>query len=779
MLTDTETDASSSYMAEYGQKLLDGGFRPIPIEPRKKSPGRIDNRGGWINLAWERYKTAPVTPAIVRMWGGWPECGIGIICGDVVAVDIDLNDEAQCDLAYGIFNRMLGATPAVRIGRPPRRLLVYRTDVPFRKISAGPVEVLAEGQQFVAYGIHPDGHEYHWPAERLHELTMADLPTVTEAQVREAVNAVLDALPAEATRGARIAVEPENRSEHRTSSEGLLGTHEGIAAALEAIPNDDKTSWDDWNKVGMAIFCARGPSGFDLFEKWSQKSSKCGRSESETPFKRWASYMRSPPDRGGAGTIYYLAEETGWRLDPSIDKYPQPDRSHIDIIAFTGPPAVVEEVDEVDEDEAPRERGPQEDTELPEQFTRCGGLLQGITDWICSGAPSPNRPLALGAAIVTIGTIIGRCLAGPTGLGSHTMVICMAGTGIGKDHPMRSVGNILTALKMESAIGSGDLMSTSALYTLMSTSPLNVSCIDEYGDFLKKITNPRSPATNGILRALKEMYSVNLNYSNRVDWAAKKSERIYFPSMSIYGVTTFEQFFDAVSSKDVKDGFINRHILIATNIKTRGKVAYGVNRTKPSAPLLEDLIYLRSMTTHEGNIGKAFEQVPGMEVMTYQVPWSTDGKGEAVWDRFNDEVWAKIERGDEDADFWQRTGENALKLALIHAASRLPEELEITEEDMEWGRGLASWSTLQMIRGVERYVSENDNQRDYKTVLERIRAKGGIVTRRKLAQSFNGRFLGRRLDEVLSSLVGAGEIEIEVKAPRRGGHPVHTIKLKR
>jgi RecA-family ATPase len=341
MLTDTETVASSSYMADYGQKLIDGGFRPIPIEPRKKWPARVDNRGGWINLGWEQYKTIPITPSHIRMWGSWSECGIGIICGDVVAVDIDLNDEAQCDLAYGIFNRMLGPTPAVRIGRAPRRLLVYRTETPFKKVSAGPIEVLADGQQFVAYGIHPEGHEYRWVGDRLHELTMAELPLVDEHMIRLAVQAVLEALPEEATKGARVAQGaldlPPGATEHQSSSYGLLGTREAIVSALDFFPNED-LPYDDWRDVGFAIYNGLGATGegFELFDKWSQKSTTKYNSTSETVKIRWAAMLKSPPTIIGAGTLYKMAFDAGWKPD-GIDLHPQPDLSHVDISGFLTP----------------------------------------------------------------------------------------------------------------------------------------------------------------------------------------------------------------------------------------------------------------------------------------------------------------------------------------------------------------------------------------------------------------------------------------------------------
>ena len=43
-----------------------------------------------------------------------------------------------------------------------------------------------------------------------------------------------------------------------------------VAAAVEAIPNPD-LSWNDWKRIGMAIWVATGGSdhGRELFDKWS------------------------------------------------------------------------------------------------------------------------------------------------------------------------------------------------------------------------------------------------------------------------------------------------------------------------------------------------------------------------------------------------------------------------------------------------------------------------------------------------------------------------------
>jgi hypothetical protein len=67
---------------------------------------------------------------------------------------------------------MIGLS-AVRTGRAPKRALLFRTDVPFKKISTPiffspdgcthKVEILGWGQHIVVHGIHPDTHApYTW-----------------------------------------------------------------------------------------------------------------------------------------------------------------------------------------------------------------------------------------------------------------------------------------------------------------------------------------------------------------------------------------------------------------------------------------------------------------------------------------------------------------------------------------------------------------------------------------------------------------------------------------
>ena len=56
----------------------------------------------------------------------------------------------------------------------------------------------------------------------------------------------------------------------------------------------------------MATWLASAGRGFAAFDAWSLKSKKY---DPEATRARWDHYSTSPPDRIGAGTLFYLARE--------------------------------------------------------------------------------------------------------------------------------------------------------------------------------------------------------------------------------------------------------------------------------------------------------------------------------------------------------------------------------------------------------------------------------------------------------------------------------------
>ena len=91
-----------------------------------------------------------------------------------------------------------------------------------------------------------------------------------------------------------------------------------IMSALEAIPNPgNDIHYDDWIRLGYATYNATGGTaeGFAAWDAWSEKSDKYNAGETAAAWKRIAAAVKgtNAPIKIGAGTIFYLARQAGWK----------------------------------------------------------------------------------------------------------------------------------------------------------------------------------------------------------------------------------------------------------------------------------------------------------------------------------------------------------------------------------------------------------------------------------------------------------------------------------
>jgi hypothetical protein len=101
---------------------------------------------------------------------------------------------------------------------------------------------------------------------------------------------------------------PTAPSKPRKSNAVLTADDGRLARALAFIPNPD-VEWKEWCDLGLAIYGATGGSdmGFAMFDAWSQRSVL--KYDPHFTAKTWGGFERSPPNRIGAGTIFYLASK--------------------------------------------------------------------------------------------------------------------------------------------------------------------------------------------------------------------------------------------------------------------------------------------------------------------------------------------------------------------------------------------------------------------------------------------------------------------------------------
>ena len=281
----------------------------------------------------------------------------------MVGIDIDIRDPAHAEALQAAAFAILGKVPMIRIGSKGA-MLVYRNETPIPKITVTDrppgaskrrtlVEILGNGQQFVAYGVHPDtGEQYKWtdaffntpvhiPQKHLSEVTPARLREfaqqtvkmlakwgyyevviadagVPQASVQRAPEPQQDRYPAQWTR--------ERRQERSPVPRDYL-----IEMLSHIDPGCDRQTWIGYlgaiqatNLLGVSEK-EMDPALCEIAVAWSRDDYRNGKEPGnyvdDTDVRR-NFYSLNPEKSGGTsfGTLYRAARENGWdRRPPQAD----------------------------------------------------------------------------------------------------------------------------------------------------------------------------------------------------------------------------------------------------------------------------------------------------------------------------------------------------------------------------------------------------------------------------------------------------------------------------
>jgi hypothetical protein len=182
---------------EVRQALVNRGYTPIPVT------GKIPPFKKW-------QKVGNVSRPMLEAWDkNWPGAtNTGILTEYTPTLDADiLSEPAAVAIENLVRKRFKGRGHVLpRIGKPPKRAIVFRTATPFAKITVNLVaadgstgeklEFMCRGQQVVAAGIHPDtGNPYTWPLGNPTDIARDDLPDeIDEAEAKQLVDDIVELL---------------------------------------------------------------------------------------------------------------------------------------------------------------------------------------------------------------------------------------------------------------------------------------------------------------------------------------------------------------------------------------------------------------------------------------------------------------------------------------------------------------------------------------------------------------------------------------------------------
>jgi hypothetical protein len=409
-----------------------------------------------------------------------------------------------------------------------------------------------------------------------------------------------------------------------------------------------------------------------------------------------------------------------------------------------------------------------------------GHRLSEVAHFIYSTSPSPNKSFAVMSAVSLLSVLYGRRFLTPDGLGLNTYVTLIAGSGFGKDRPLKALRQLAESIGCGHLIGPNDFASDSALEFILRHNPNILLPLDELGLLLTASGKGSENYARAKRKAVLELYSsANGTWVAKVrasDAGAKGNKKpkppIQWPTLSFLGATTPSTFYAGLEDDAFRSGFVAR--LIVTHVENpppRQRV-----RGFPEVPdtlaqnLKDDLAAVTGTILQETMMRDATVKPPYKET-----EWADD-RAEARLEAIRD--WA-LDIGMKDERISQivnRAGDHTSKLATIRAISRYSAAPSVTVEDVEWAFGIVCQSIKTVEDGANRFMSGSPFEALCKAIVEAVRRckdPRGLKNADLLRAAGVSQAEPRLYDAALSRLIdGTGDILNLGKSRGRGGRYV-------
>ena len=258
-------------------QLLNAGYTPVPCQGKK------------VHLL--EWTSVAIDAAEIERWEKkqhWDNTGIRTQY--TPAFDIDITDDAAADAVAEKVQKKFEdhGQILVRTGKAPKRAIPFRTDQPFLKItrdfiapngSEQKIEFLGEGQQFVAFGIHPDTEQpYRWHGGDPSTVPLADLPYISSAEAYNRVDDVVVLLTIEFGYTPLSVRRNKTKQQSKDNDNATLGRFvwspgfggKKLKEICEVVRKAQKGEWDAARRKAFMFGRWVGGGAYDVDQAWKE-----------------------------------------------------------------------------------------------------------------------------------------------------------------------------------------------------------------------------------------------------------------------------------------------------------------------------------------------------------------------------------------------------------------------------------------------------------------------------------------------------------------------------
>jgi len=402
-----------------------------------------------------------------------------------------------------------------------------------------------------------------------------------------------------------------------------------------------------------------------------------------------------------------------------------------------------------------------------------GGLCDSFCSWVIRGADHPQPGLTL-AALLALGSVMGGRRLVYRRATSSLYVVALAASGEGKNRPQSCLGRVVDdiwpSLQGPNSFSSGPSF-TDGVRKAVANGTGVVLVLDEYGMQLGNMMGPRASShRQDIKQSLTELSTKGTDRWSPALSLVKGGGKLDLvaPVVTLLGSTTPESLHSVLTSTEVADGFVGRHVWMrAQDVLPEWQAP----ETRPDDEIPNDV--RRAITVLRERHETWHLALPvtseGVDVIRLYDPINVPEDDEARelltgCKRECDEARRTGSRPEIPGAVLARLPEFASRIALVLAFLSQPEEVipRVTGQCARVAVALATESAAVFAASLaaNRKARWDDPEAQIDLVLAAIRRQGGEVTKSGLLTSCR-QLTARTLDDIIDRLLEEGLATME------------------
>ena len=402
-----------------------------------------------------------------------------------------------------------------------------------------------------------------------------------------------------------------------------------------------------------------------------------------------------------------------------------------------------------------------QDNTFPKDLLRPSGMVGDTVDNILASSIKPQPELALAAALVACGTVMGRKVRSPSNLRTNLYALFLAETGGGKDWPRQAIKRIFAEVGCEKRAAIEDVASDAAISEAVHSTPSQLLLMDEFGLFMKNVTSKQAGTHLSAIPALlmKLHSSAGGIYYSKAYADQKNNHVIHSPNVGLLATSVERNFYKAITKENCDDGLLNRILFFKTS--DPDPIMRPVEAFDPPVSLIEQYAAWESLPyRYDGGNLDTVEAGEMVKPSPRIVPYG-DGAEAVFLDMERDlRALRRSLRQEGLSGLYTRVFENSIKVALVIAAGDNIECPVIEVRHAEYACRLVQYLTGELMKAVKRDVSDSRIEAQHKAVLSLIRGAGiDGITKKDLGQRCKDFGLKRsEREEIIKELVEWGQV---------------------